>query len=148
MRILRIFDIFMPLTKLFRPNIKQLLVSDVIKRVQCLMPAMLKRLSVLNFESLLVDLLLNDLSFSHFDLLLPPTLTIELFVIFAEVEAPVIQTFIEILRGSLFTILFKLSPTASQLRILLLQPWQDNSLSDFSMRTSQHNSNHFRSINI
>ena len=109
---------------------------------------MLKRLPVFNFESLLVDFLLNDLSLSHLDLLLPPTLTVELFVIFAEIEAPVIQTLVKILGSSLLTILFKLSPTTSQLRILLLQPRQNNGLSHLCMRTPQHNPNHLSSINI
>ena len=148
MRILRILDIFMFFSKLFCSYLQQFLICYVIERIQSFMSTMLQRLSVLDFQWLMINFFLNNLSFSHLYLLLPSTLTVELFIIFAEIKTSVVQTFIEVFSCYFLTCFLKFHSTSSQLNKFLSQTRKNDRLSNIGMWTSHHDPNNFSSVQI
>lgn len=86
---------------------KKLLFCDIIESVEDMGACMLQSLPVIDLVIKLLDVLC-DLSFSKFNLLLPSLNRVELFVIFAEIKTPIVQTLYVIFVWYFFTQLVKL----------------------------------------
>jgi hypothetical protein len=148
MRIGRIVSAFVSFSKLFGLYRQQLLGSDIIKGVKCIVATVLQRFPVFDLQLRMVQLLLNDFPFPHFDFSLPTGRTVEFLVVFAEVKAAVVQTLVEILAGYLLASLLELRTTASQFGQLLPESRKDNHSSHLGMHAAQHNPHDLCGIDV
>jgi hypothetical protein len=89
-----------------------LLRGDVIEGVKDEVSTVLQGLPVLDLRSRSLPPFLEDFAFAKLDFLLPAGGTVEFLIVLAEVEAAVVEAFVEVLRGHFLTGLLELGPAS------------------------------------
>ena len=105
--------------------IKKLLFCDIFKGVQEMGSGVLESLSIINLIIKLFDMRVY-LCLSQLNFLFPPLNAVELFVIFAEIKTPIIQTLDIIFIGNLFAGFVEFLFTLVKLLDFLLESREDD----------------------
>ena len=110
---------------------------------------MLKRLPILDLQTrTMSNLFLYDLLFSELNLLLPSLRAIEFLIIFTEIEASIVQTFVEVFSCYFITYFLEFGTTASKFCQFLFKPWNHNRFSHLSRSTFDHQTDYIRRIDV